>query len=455
MTDAMTEIVTGTDRVTDTYLRRCLDGDRGLLDVIDNAPFGPAFQAANGGQLLPRPLFVARDTIEAFSADLSEFFDLLTSLPRRLFDGDVAAYCAALGMEKRRAAILSEYPSPPTKYGRVDAYHDGESLRLLEFNIGSALGGIDRAEIGRMLLRVDAFAAFAAEHGLTHVHTGEKVATLYREATGLADPVVGFVESASGFGSYVNAARSYVEMMAHQGLEVVLGTIDEITERDGRLYLHGKRIDLIQRHFTENEMVTEPGVAEAALRIFQAHDEGRVVLWTSLASSLYHNKAALTLMSDSRLRAAFSPAEAELVDRVLPWTRLLGATTTEVDGQTVDLIDYCRAHRADLIVKPQGSFGSDGIVAGWDTSDAEWAVALSHGIEEGALVQRRVIRRAERVVDPGTGVVDEFAATWGVFVTPHGYGGASLRAMPIDDEIARQGSIWRTAAVFEFPGGAS
>jgi len=453
----MTDIVTGTDRVTDTYLRRCLDGDRGLLDVIDNAPFGPAFQAANGGQLLPRPLFVARETIDRFSADLSEFFDLLTSLPRRLFDGDVAAYCAALGMEKQRAAILSRYPDKPTKYGRVDAYHDGESLRLLEFNIGSALGGIDRAEIGRMLLRVDAFASFAAEHGLTHVHTGEKVAALYREAasavTGGADPVVGFVESASGFGSYVNAAKSYVEMMAHQGLEVVLGTIDEITERDGRLYLHGKRIDLIQRHFTENEMVTEPGVAEAAARIFAAHDEGRVVLWTSLASSLYHNKAALTLMSDSRLRAAFSPAEAELVDRVLPWTRLLGATSTEVDGQTVDLIDYCRAHRADLIVKPQGSFGSDGIVAGWDTSDSEWAIALSAGIEEGALVQSRVIRRAERVVDPGTGVVDEFAATWGVFVTPQGYGGASLRAMPIDDEIARQGSVWRTAAVFEFPGG--
>src|SRR5882757_1494842 len=150
----MTDIATVTDRVTDTYLRRSLDGDRGLLDAIDNAPFGPAFLAANGGQLLPRPLFVAEDTMVRFSVDLSEFFDLLTSLPRRLFDGDVAAYCAALGMEKQRAAILSRYPGKPTKYGRVDAYHDGDSLRLLEFNIGSALGGIDRAEIGRILLRV-------------------------------------------------------------------------------------------------------------------------------------------------------------------------------------------------------------------------------------------------------------------------------------------------------------
>ncbi|HEY0167663.1 MAG TPA: hypothetical protein VGB75_11540 [Jatrophihabitans sp.] len=455
----MTDIDTMTDPVTDAYLRRCLDGDRGLLDAIANAPFSEVFLAANANQLLPRPLFIAEATISRFSADLSGFFDLLTSLPQRMFDGDVAAYCAALGMERQRAAILSRYPGKPTKYGRVDAYHDGESLRLLEFNIGSAQGGIDRSEIGRMLLQVDAFAEFAAEHGLVHVHTGEKVANLYREAakelTGGADPVVGFVESDSGFGGYENAVKSYIEMMASQGLEVVMGTIGQITERDGRLYLHGRRIDLIQRHYTENEMVTEPGVAEAAERVFRAHDEGRVVQWTSLHSSLYHNKAALTLLSDSRMRQAFTAEEAELVDRVLPWTRLLANTQTEVDGQTVDLIGYCREHRAELIIKQQRSFRAEGIVAGWDTSDADWADALADGIEQSALVQRRVIRRAERVVHPETGEVDEYAATWGVFITPHGYAGTSLRAMPIDDEIARHTPDRRRAAVFQFPAGAA
>jgi hypothetical protein len=454
----MTDTVTVTDRVTDTYLHRCLDGDRGLLDAIGKAQFGEAFLAANATQLLPRPLFIAEDTINRFTADLFVFFDLLTSLPQRVFNGDLAAYCAALGMETRRAAILAQYPGKPTRHGRVDAYHDGESLRLLEFNIGSALGGIDRSEIGRMLLQVPEFAAFAAEHNLEHVHTGQKIADVYRDAakelTGGAGPVVGFVESASGFDGYVPAAKSYVEAMAAQGLELVMGRVDEIIERDGRLYLHGKRIDLIQRHFTENEMVEEPGVAEAAERVFRAHDEGRVVCWTSLQSSLYHNKAALNLMSDSRLRSAFTAEEAELIDRVLPWSRLLAKTETEVDGQTVDLIDYCRAHQAELIIKQQRSFQARGIVPGWDTSDADWAAALTEGIEEGALIQRRVIRRAEQVVHPDTGNIDEYAATWGVYVTPHGYAGTSLRAMPIDDEIVRHKPTRRAAAVFQFPSSA-
>jgi hypothetical protein len=454
----MTDTVATTDRVTEAYLNRCLDGDRGLLEAISKARFGEKFLAANGPHLLPRPLFLDDGILSRFSADLDVFFDLLTSLPQRVFDGDLTAYCAALGMETQRAAILAQYPGKPTKYGRVDAYHDGEALRLLEFNIGSALGGIDRSEIGRALLEVPEFAEFAAEHDLVHVHTGQRVADLYREAaqelTGGADPVVGFVESASGFGDYVPAAESYVEMMAGQGLEVVMGTITEITERDGRLYLHGRRIDLIQRHYTENEMVTEPGVAEAAERIFRAHDEGKVVQWTSLRSSLYHNKAALDLMSDSRLRKVFTAGEAALIDRVLPWSRLLTATETEVDGQTVDLIDYCRAHRADLIIKQQRSFQSQGIVPGWETSDTDWAVAIDEGIKQGALVQRRVIRRAEQVVHPDTGAIDEYAATWGVFVTPHGYAGTSMRAMPIDDEIARYKPTLRSAAIFQFPSSA-
>ncbi|WP_083661258.1 hypothetical protein [Actinophytocola xanthii] len=456
---AGTDSAVTTDRVTDAYLRRCLAGDRGLLDAVARAPFGQAFLAANGDQLLPRPLFLAEETVGRFSADLAVFFDLLTSLPERLFDGDTAGYCAALGMERRRAAILSRHPGRPERYGRVDAYHDGESLRLLEFNIGSAQGGIDRSEIGRMLLRVDAFAEFAAEHGLVHVHTGEKVARLYREAarelTGGADPVVGFVESDSGFGPYEAVAESYVEMMAAQGLEVVLGTVGELTERDGRLFLHGRRIDLIQRHFTENEMVTEPGVARAAERVFRAHDAGRVVLWTSLRSSLYHNKAALALMSDSRLRDAFTAEEAELVDRVLPWTRLLTPGETEAGGETVDLLGYCREHRESLILKPQRSFRGQGIVAGWATGDQNWADALADGVEQGALVQRRVVRRAEQVVLPETGEVEEYAATWGVYLVPDGYAGCSLRTMPIDDEVARHAPTRRAGAVFQFPAGAS
>jgi len=140
---------------------------------------------------------------------------------------------------------------------------------------------------------------------------------------------------------------------------------------------------------------------------------------------------------------------------VLPWTRLLTHTDTEVDGRTVDLLGYCREHRAELIIKQQRSFRAMGIVPGWDTSDADWADALAEGVAEGALVQRRVIRRPERVVDPDTGRVDEYAATWGVYLTPHGYAGSSLRAMPIDDEIPRYRPTRRIAAVFQFPASAA
>ncbi|HKT06032.1 MAG TPA: hypothetical protein VJT31_41525 [Rugosimonospora sp.] len=446
------------DRVTDSYVSRCSAGDRGLLDVMRTADFPPAFRAAYGQRLLARPLFVADRTLRRFTDDLVAFFHLMTSLPQRLYGGDIPAYCAALGIDAERTEVLRRFPLPPTVYGRADLYHDGETYKLLEFNVGSSLGGSDRAQIPPALLRVDAFARFAAEHGLSYVHTGERIAQAFRDAaaglTGGADPVVGFVETDGGLGEFLHMVKAFQEMMAGQGVEVVLGEVSQVSERDGRLYLHGRPLDVVLRYFTENEIVTDARVARSAETIFRAHEEGRVVMWTTLASALFHNKGCLALLSDPRSRAALSTVEVALVDRVLPWTRSLVDGPTDVDGQSVDLMEYCRERRADLILKPRGSFGGSGIVVGWEQTDQEWKESLLSCAAGAYLVQHKVVPRPEPVVDPDTGAVEQWSATWGAFVTPDGYAGSCLRALPRGTgSVIGMGANARvcTTSIFSFP----
>jgi hypothetical protein len=446
------------DRVTESYVSRCLAGDRGLLDVMRTARFPEAFRAAYGKRLLARPLFVADSTLRGFTDDLVAFFHLMTSIPQRLYDGDVAAYLAALDIDPERTAVLRRFPLPPTVYGRADLYHDGDNYKLLEFNVGSSLGGSDRAQIPPALLQVDAFRDFAEEHGLSYVHTGERIARAFRAAaaalTGGADPVVGFVETDDGLGEFLHMVKAFQEMMAGQGIEVVLGEVSEVSDRNGRLYLHGRPLDVVLRYFTENEIVGDAQVARSAETIFQAHNEGRVVLWTTLASALFHNKGCLALLSDSRSRAAFSDDEIALIDRVLPWTRALADGPTDVDGQAVDLVEYCREHRAELILKPRGSFGGAGIVVGWEQTDQEWKESLVACQAAAYLVQRKVTPRQEPVVDPDTGAVEPWSATWGAFVTPDGYAGSCLRALPEGTgSIIGMGANAgvRTTSIFSFP----
>jgi hypothetical protein len=448
-----------TDFVTDSYNRRCLEGDRGLLDAMSQASarFPEAFHASCAERLLPRPFFMDEAEILAFSDDLVALFDLLVSLPDRLFDGSLLRYAATLGIDPRRAAVMTRLNGRPTLYGRADLYHDGTSFKLLELNIGSELGGTDRAEISRKLLEVDAFGAFARQHRLGYVHTGEHVAHALRTAaeplTGGADPVVAFLESDGGLPEYLHLVLSFQEMMRGLGIEVVLGEVSQIESRGGRLYLHGRPIDLVLRYFTATDVVADPDGERVVEPIFRAHEEGRVVLWTTMQSALHTNKGCLALLSDPRWREALSAEEATLVDRVVPWTRTLTEGPVQADGQSVDLLDYCRQQREELIIKPRAGFGGKGIVVGWQTGDAEWKDALETGRDDDYVVQRRVVPRSEPVVDPETVIVEDWIAAWDAFLTPDGYAGSHIRALPRGEgAIVGMGASakCRTTGVFNY-----
>jgi hypothetical protein len=156
------------------------------------------------------------------------------------------------------------------------------------------------------------------------------------------------------------------------------------------------------------------------------------------------------MLSDVRHQDAFSAVERALIDRLLPWTRTLGAD----DTASAELVDFCREHRRDLILKPHGGHGGVGILAGWETTDREWAAALTGGRGHGYVVQRRVVPRTEPVVDPGTGQVVHYAAVWDAFITPHGYAGSHIRALPADGpgviNMGASGAA-RTTSVFYYP----
>jgi hypothetical protein len=433
-----------------------------LLEAMSSASarFPRAFHASCGERLLPRPFFVSEAEVLAFTDDLVALFDVLVSLPQRLFDGDLTRYASALGIDARRAAVMTRLNGRPTLYGRADLYHDGASFRLLELNLGSELGGTDRAEISRTLLEVDAFRAFAEEHRLGYVHTGQRVARALRKAaeplTGGADPVVAFVESDGGLPDYLHLVLSFQEMMRGLGIEVVLGEVSQIRSRGGRLFLHGRPIDVVLRYFTANEIVADADGERVVEPIFRAHEEGEVVLWTTMQSALHANKGCLALLSDSRWRDALTADEAALVDRVVPWTRTLTGGPVDAGGETVDLVEYCREHRDQLIIKPRAGFGGRGIVVGWQTTAPEWMQALEACRDEGYVVQRRVTPRAEPVVSTATGVVEDWVAAWDAFLTPDGYAGSHIRALPRGDgAVIGMGASarCRTTGVFTYPTG--
>jgi hypothetical protein len=430
--------------VNETYLRRTLEGDRGLLDAVRDAKLPSAFDNAFGKVLLPRPFFVPEAEIRSVADDLAVFFELLFSMPQRLFDGDLGRYCTTLGIDRRRAAVMRRLADRPALYGRADLSYDGESFKLFELNVGSSLGGTDRSELARALLEVPAFGDFAEEHGIGYVHTGERLAQSLRDIalplTGGADPVVAYIEANGGLTGTKHLALSFKEMMNRCGIDLVIGEIGQIKESGGRLQLHGRQIDVALRYFTPNEIVDDPTGARDLEPVLRAHEEGRVVLWTTPQSALFGNKGAMALMSDPKLREGLSGDETRLIDRILPWTRML----------TPDLVDHCREYRDELILKPRADYGGAGIVAGWESTEQVWNDAVDAAVDAGFIVQRRAGSRPESVVDPDTGELREWSATWGLFLLPSGYAGSYVRALEGLRGVVRAGTF-RTTTVFHTP----
>ncbi|QKW20275.1 hypothetical protein HUT16_15445 [Kitasatospora sp. NA04385] len=435
-----------TDAITEAYNRECLAPDSRLLGVTGRMRLPEKLAAAHGAGSLPRPLFLAEREIREFTDDLRGFFGLLTTLPQRLFDGSTDAYAAAVGISPRRAALMKRLGVAPVLHGRADLHHDGTSFKLLEFNVGTHLGGTDRAELMRLHLEDEAFRAFAEEHRLDYAHTGEQIVEVLRrlgeQVTGGAEPVVAFVEADGGLAPYLHLVLSFQEMAARLGLRVLLAEIGQVTSKDDKLYLDGTPIDVVLRYFSVNQLCADGRDGAEAEPFFRAHEAGKTLLYTPLDGLLFEQKTSLALLSDPRWRAAYSAEEAELIDRLLPWTRLLTAGESTAGGERVDLLDHCREHRADLLLKPGNQDGGRGIVAGWTVDDRAWREALDAGRGRGWMVQRRVVPRAEPMVDPDTRELRDWHATWGMFVTPHGYGGFHIRALPAENG----GILWHGAS---------
>ena len=82
-------------------------------------------------------------------------------------------------------------------------------------------------------------------------------------------------------------------------------------------------------------------------------------------------------------RKYFSADERQLFRRHILWTRLLSDRGTLLpDGQTGGLLDYVRREYETLVLKPNRSYGGQGVVLGAALTRPEWEVALEQALAD-------------------------------------------------------------------------
>ncbi|MFT9474510.1 hypothetical protein [Streptomyces sp. Mo3] len=450
-----------TERVTAQYNEEFRTPDSELPTIAQHVKDFPTL-APWHGEYLARPLFVAEREIREFADDLQHLIETVFSLPDRMFGGDLDAFRSVLGISDGRWEAIRRFGDlVPPQFGRADMYHDGTSFKLLEFNLGSEAGGWGLAsEISRATMEVDAFADFARRNRLGYVHPIRAVVEALRHfgarvAPG-RDPVVALLEWRGGLKDYGELWLNFQSALRWAGLDILVAEVSDVHEREGALYLGDTKIDVVYRSFVPDQIAEESDGWDLVAPLLRAHRAGETLLWTPLSSNMFANKACMALLSDPVRRRNLSDDECRLIDRVLPWTRLINTDALKTD---TDLVDECLERREQLILKVNGRGGGVGAVVGWETDDATWQRALENSAAEGCVVQQRVIPRPEFVVDPVSGETEEWHAAYGMFYTPHGGAGAFAKVVPAGSggiiSIAAHAKA-RSAAVFhqsELPAG--
>lgn len=389
-----------------------------------------------GGRCLTRPVFLDAAEVATIEQDLAALHAALTALPDRLFGGDLGAFARAAGMtEPQVTAILRGAGEAPTRLARADLYHDGGAFRLMELNVGSTVGGLDNAVLNEAMLAHPAVAGFVAAAGLSHVDTMAEVAGMlgrYPARDG-GRPLFAAVDWPASFATLEPQLRASAAVLGALGVEVVPCHLGQLDIGGGAVRLDGRVVDVVYRVFMIEDLL-DPDAPTLIDPLLRAVERGEVGMFAPMDAELYGSKAALAMLSDEANRHTLTPAERTSLDRLLPWTRMVRKEDVTAGGETVELRDYARAEREQLVLKPTLMHGGLGVVLGWTVDDAEWDRQLVAATDGPYVLQRRIAGAPEPFpaapagpAGPAAGGTVPTLLNWGVFTVDSGYGGAIVR----------------------------
>ena len=307
---------------------------------------------------------------------------------------------AAFRLEDWEETLISRTPrhAAVTPLARIDAFIDPADgvPRLTEFN-GETPAGTGYCDfLAALFLALPAMRRFS-EHwvvrplpGLPHL-LGTLLDT-WRVASGSrAMPSIAIVDWDD-----VPTLSEFllVEHYAHaMGVPFRITTPAALTYSGGKLRdADGTVIDLVYKRVLLHELVAQHGIDHPLLT---AVADGAVVMINGVHGKPLHKKASLAVLTDERHADRFSAAEHAAIRRHVPWTRVVEARHTMLDGQRIDLLPWIGDHRNELVLKPNDDYGGAGIVLGWEVDDSTWARAVARAVEEPYVVQRRIALPSE------------------------------------------------------------
>ncbi|HXF42282.1 MAG TPA: hypothetical protein VNK26_00950, partial [Pyrinomonadaceae bacterium] len=193
------------------------------------------------------------------------------------------------------------------------------------------------------------------------------------------------------------------EYFSSLGMNTII-TSPERLEYDGKnLKDGGFKIDIVYKRLLVNEYLP---ILDKAPALYEAYKNHSVCMVNSFRGKLVHKKAIFAILTDESYGSLFSATEIKAIRQHVPWTRHLRDRKTTFNGADIELLDWVRENKENLVLKPNDDYGGHGIYIGWSLNETDWEDSITKALNAGDyLVQYRVQTSRERfpmILEDGT-----------------------------------------------------
>jgi hypothetical protein len=155
----------------------------------------------------------------------------------------------------------------------------------------------------------------------------------------------------------------------------------------GRLRCGEFEIDLVYKRIIIHEFLAKYDETHPLIRAYVNH---HVCLVNPFRCKIMHKKASFELLTDEAYGSWFTSKERAAIARCIPWTRRMTDRRTTYYGQSVELIDFVRQNRTQLVLKPNDDYGGHGVYLGPQLDEPAWDNAITTALSSDYVVQEAV-----------------------------------------------------------------
>lgn len=268
---------------------------------------------------------------------------------------------------------------------RPDLVIGPDGPQFLEFNVSGALGGVVETQSRLAVWR----GLHADEEGRTPFRSPSPFAVraeMFRSLS--AELAVAPRVAVVGSARVTGVERRYFEMEADyynsHGLTARFFEPEELPEAwDCAPHL---RYPVGLRNFTIPDWL-DAGLDTTPVQ--GALDHGCLLVGTQ-TSTFLHSKLTMGLLSEGR--PWMTEGDRGLVQRYLPWTRILSERRTDREGQQVDLLPFVLKNRELLVLKAALGESGQQVTIGREADQAAWESAVGEAVRGRTSVVQEFVR---------------------------------------------------------------